>query len=158
MLVGEVKGWSHAEGVGSQKIIDGSSFDLFPGNKDSVFPMKSVVKSFEVISKKHEEREDNCTVGPGVDLEVVLFSEFPVVVDFSIGDDSVLVLSVEVAEGLLSLGSKIVDRQSVEANDAGCIQMNDRVIWSSWFDLFKACQLLRSQFAPIDNCPNPTHL
>jgi hypothetical protein len=109
VLIREVKGWSHAERIGSQKIINGSSFDLFPGNKNSVFTMKSVIESFEIISEKHEERKDNCAVGPRVDLKVVLFPKFPVVVDFSIGDDSVLIFSVKVAERLLSFGSKIVD-------------------------------------------------
>ena len=80
------------------------------------------------------------------------------VVNFSVGDDCVPVGVVKDAEGLLSGGRQIVDGESVKANDAGIIQMNDGMVWPPRFDLVKASQFLRSEFNPVNNCPNTTHL
>ena len=66
------------------------------------------------------------------------------VVDLSIGNDRVLIGGREDAEGLFSLGRQVVDGQSVEADDAGGVEVDDGVVRSSWFHLLKSSQLLGS--------------
>lgn len=63
------------------------------------------------------------------------------VVDLSIGDDGILVLAPEVTERLFSLGREIIDGESMEADDAGGVEVKDGVIWSSGFDFFEALEL-----------------
>lgn len=60
------------------------------------------------------------------------------VVDLTIGDDSVFVVGCEYTERLLSFRRKIVNGQSVEANDARSIQMKNGMVRTSWPDLLKA--------------------
>lgn len=59
------------------------------------------------------------------------------IVDLSIGNDCVLVLRCEDAEGLFSLRAEIVDGQPMEANDAGSIEMQNGMVRSSWSYLLK---------------------
>jgi hypothetical protein len=60
------------------------------------------------------------------------------VVDFAIGDECIFEGGVEVAERLLAFGGEVHDGESMEADDAGRVEVDDGVIGSSRFDFFKA--------------------
>lgn len=80
------------------------------------------------------------------------------VVDLSVGNDRVLIGRREDAEGLFPLRRQVVDGQSMEADDAGGVEVDDGVVRSPWLHLLEPCQLLGSQSATVYDSPDPTHL
>ncbi len=158
MLIGEIEKRTDTQGVSCSEIINDSTLSFLTSDKHRVFSMKHLVQLLKIITQLHEQRQDDGTVWPGIDLKSILLPEFQVVVDFSVGDDSVLILCRENTERLFSLWRKIVNRQSMETDDAWCIQMNDGMVRASRLDLLEAGQLLRSEFTTVDNRPNSAHV
>lgn len=66
------------------------------------------------------------------------------VVDFSISYQCYLKVILVMIEGLLSFLREVLDSKSMEANDGGRVQMNNRVIRTSWLQSFKTNDLFRS--------------
>lgn len=118
MFRGVVEGWSDAEWICRQKVINGSSLRFLSCDEDSVFSMQQLVQLGEVISQFVKERQNDSTIRTRVNLQAILLSQFLMVVDLSIGNDRVLVLRSKHAERLFSLGAEIIDSQAMEANDA----------------------------------------
>ena len=65
------------------------------------------------------------------------------IVYLSISNNSVLVFITEMAERLFSFRRKIVNGKSMKSYDAGGVKVNNRMIRSSRFNLFKALKLRR---------------
>ena len=137
MFRGVIEGRSDAEWISRQKVIHGSSLRLLSCDEDCVFSVQQLIQLGEVISQFHEKRQNDSTVRTRVNLQPKFLSQFLMIVDLSIGNDCVLVLRSKHAEGLFSLGAEIIDGQPMEANDAGCIEMENGVIRSPWFYLLE---------------------
>lgn len=120
--------------------------------------MKDLVELFEIFSQLDEKRKDDCAIRTRIDIQSILHSELFVVVDLSIGNDSVLVGRSEDAEGLFALGGEVIDGQTVEADNAGCVEVEDGVVGSPRLHLLETSELLRSQLTTVDYRPNSTHL
>ena len=94
--------------------------------------MQQLVQLSEVVSQFVEERQNDSAIRTWVNLQAEFLSQLLVIVDLSIGNYCVLVLSSEDAEGLFSLRAEIIDGQPMEANDAWSIEMENRVVRPSW--------------------------
>lgn len=60
------------------------------------------------------------------------------VVNFTIGDDCIFKGGVEVTERLLTFRCEVHDGESMKANDAGRVEMDNGVVGSSRLYFFKA--------------------
>lgn len=99
--------------------------------------MQQLIQLSEVISQLQKQRQDDSTIRPRINLQPKLLPKCLMIVDLSIGNDGVLILLCKVAERLFSLRGEVIDSQPMEANDAGSIEMENGVIWSSWSYLLK---------------------
>ena len=66
------------------------------------------------------------------------------VVNLSVSDEGYLEVILVMIERLFPFFRKILDGKSMEANDGGRVQMNNRVIRTPWLKSLKADDLLRS--------------